>query len=73
MPRIGIIVGSLAKNSINKQVAKALVGLAPADAELDDLDFSELPLYSYDYDARLPRRWPGLEVRRSRASTASSS
>ncbi|NYI40843.1 NADPH-dependent FMN reductase [Demequina lutea] len=55
MPRIGIIVGSLAKNSINKKVAQALVGLAPADAELTMLDFSELPLYSYDYDANYPQ------------------
>ncbi len=55
MPRIGIIVGSLAKNSINKKVAQALVGLAPADAELTMLDFSELPVYSYDYDADYPQ------------------
>jgi len=55
MPRIGIIVGSLAKNSINKKVAQSLMGLAPADAELSILDFSALPLYSYDFDADYPQ------------------
>ena len=55
MPRIGIIVGSLATKSINKKVAQALVGLAPADAELTLLDFSALPVYSYDYDADYPQ------------------
>ncbi len=53
--RIGIIVGSLAKESINRKVAQALVGLAPAEAEVTMLDFSELGLYSYDFDADYPQ------------------
>lgn len=53
--RIGIIVGSLAKESINKKVAQALIGLAPADTEISILDYSELPVYSYDYDADYPQ------------------
>lgn len=53
--RIGIIVGSLAKESINKKVAQTLIGLAPADAELAILEYAELPVYSYDYDADYPQ------------------
>ncbi|MDN4484051.1 NADPH-dependent FMN reductase [Demequina lignilytica] len=54
MTRIGYIVGSLSSTSINRQVAKALVGLAPADVELVELDFRALPLYTPDYDADYP-------------------
>lgn len=60
MTRIGIIVGSIASASINRRVAKNLPGLAPEGVEFDFLDFSELPLYSYDYDADYPaegRAW----------------
>ena len=55
MPHVGIIVGSLARNSINKKVAQALVGLAPVNARITMLDFSALPLYSYDFDTDYPQ------------------
>lgn len=60
MTRIGYIVGSLSSASINRQVANALVALAPADVELVELDFRALPLYTPDYDADYPveaREW----------------
>jgi len=51
----GYLVGSLAKGSINRLVARALSRLAP-DAGLDlvEIPIRELPLYSYDYDADFP-------------------
>ncbi len=55
MPHVGIIVGSLARNSINKKVAQALVGLAPVDTRITMLDFSALHLYSYDFDTDYPQ------------------
>ena len=53
--KIGYFVGSLAKNSINRKLARALVGLAPAGLQLQEIPFRDLPLYSYDYDADYPK------------------
>jgi chromate reductase len=52
--KVGYLIGSLAKESINRKLAKALVRLAPPELELWEISFKELPLYSYDYDADYP-------------------
>jgi hypothetical protein len=52
--KVGYFVGSLAKGSINRRLAKALVRLAPDDLEMTEIPFGDLPLYSYDYDADFP-------------------
>jgi chromate reductase len=52
--KVGYLVGSLAKGSINRQLAKALTLLAPAGLELVEIPIKDLPLYSYDYDADYP-------------------
>ncbi|MEP7117421.1 MAG: NADPH-dependent FMN reductase [Acidobacteriota bacterium] len=52
--KVGYLVGSLAKASINRKLARALVALAPPDLELFEIPFADLPLYSYDYDADYP-------------------
>ncbi|HKT43011.1 MAG TPA: NADPH-dependent FMN reductase [Rhodanobacteraceae bacterium] len=52
--KVGYFVGSLAKASINRKLAKALVNLAPPTLELVEIPFKDLPLYSYDYDADFP-------------------
>jgi chromate reductase len=52
--KVGYLIGSLAKASINRKLAKALVRLAPSDLEMIEISFKELPLYSYDYDADFP-------------------
>jgi chromate reductase, NAD(P)H dehydrogenase (quinone) len=52
--RVGFFVGSLARASINRKLAKALVRLAPPELELTEISFRELPLYSYDYDEDYP-------------------
>ena len=51
---VGYFVGSLAKASINRQLAGALVRLAPDDLILSEIPIRDLPLYSYDYDADYP-------------------
>lgn len=51
---VGYIVGSLAKASINRKLARALVRLAPAELEMSEISFKDLPFYSYDYDAAFP-------------------
>jgi len=51
---VGYLVGSLAKASINRKLALALVRLAPKELQLKEIPFGDLPLYSYDYDADFP-------------------
>jgi len=52
--KVGYLVGSLARESINRKLASALVRLAPPELELSEVPFKDLPLYSYDYDADFP-------------------
>ena len=52
--KVGYLVGSLAKASINRLLAKALVRLAPEHLEMREVPFRDLPIYSYDYDADFP-------------------
>ena len=60
MTRIGIIVGSVAKSSINRKVASVLPSLAADhDVEFELLDISALPIYDYELDGGWPE--PALE------------
>jgi chromate reductase, NAD(P)H dehydrogenase (quinone) len=52
--RVGYFVGSLARESINRKLATALVRLAPDELEMQEISIGDLPLYSYDYDADYP-------------------
>ena len=52
--RVGYLVGSLAKDSINRKLARALTRLAPSGLQLSEIPFADLPHYSYDYDANFP-------------------
>jgi chromate reductase len=52
--KVGYLVGSLAKGSINRKLAQALVRLAPPGLALTEIPIRDLPLYSYDYDADFP-------------------
>ncbi len=54
MYRIGYFVGSLSSTSINRELAKALIRLAPDDMEFTEIPIGDLPLYSPDYDADFP-------------------
>ena len=52
--KVGYLIGSIAKASINRRLAGALVRLAPEAMTLTEIPIAELPLYSYDYDADFP-------------------
>ena len=52
--KVGYLIGSLAKESINRKLAGALVRLAPKELVLSEIPIADLPLYSYDYDADFP-------------------
>ncbi|MDY4129011.1 NAD(P)H-dependent oxidoreductase [Peptostreptococcus porci] len=52
--KIGLIVGSLRKESWNKQVALTVKELFPDDVEANIIDISNVPLYNQDLDAEVP-------------------
>ena len=52
--KVGYLIGSLAKESINRKLATALTRLAPEHLAFTEIPIKDLPLYSYDYDADLP-------------------
>ncbi|MFT4470612.1 NADPH-dependent FMN reductase [Arthrobacter sulfonylureivorans] len=52
--KIGYFVGSLSSSSINRTLAKALIKLAPASLEFNEIAIKDLPLYSQDYDDNFP-------------------
>lgn len=52
--KVGYLVGSLAKASINRKLALALARLAPPQLAMREIPIGDLPLYSYDYDADFP-------------------
>ena len=51
---VGYLVGSLARGSINRKLARALEKLAPPELRMREIAIGELPLYSYDYDTDFP-------------------
>jgi chromate reductase len=52
--RVGYFVGSLSSTSINRQLAGALVRLAPPELSMTEIPIRDLPLYSQDYDTDYP-------------------
>jgi chromate reductase, NAD(P)H dehydrogenase (quinone) len=51
---VGYLIGSLSRNSINRRLAKALIGLAPRELEFTEIPIADLPLYNYDLDNAFP-------------------
>jgi chromate reductase len=48
--QIAVIVGSLRRDSINRQLANGLIKLAPAEFSFKQLEIGDLPLYNQDDD-----------------------
>jgi chromate reductase len=48
--RIGVVVGSLRKDSFNRKLALALAHLAPSDFTFEHLRIDDLPMYNQDDD-----------------------
>lgn len=55
--KVGVIVGSIRRDSINRRLAKALMGLAPPSLTLEVIEIGQLPLYNQDLDATPPAQW----------------
>src|SRR5882762_238055 len=52
--RVGYIIGSLSRESINRALAEALVRLAPKDQKFVEIPIRDLPLYNRDFDSDYP-------------------
>jgi chromate reductase, NAD(P)H dehydrogenase (quinone) len=52
--KVGYLIGSIARQSINRKLAEAMVKLAPPELVMQEIPIADLPLYSYDYDADYP-------------------
>ena len=52
--QIAVVVGSIRKESFNRQFAEAFVKLAPQDVKFNFIRIDDLPLYDQDSDAAAP-------------------
>ncbi len=55
--KIGIIVGSLRKDSWNRKLALQLIQHAPSTLSCEFIEIGQLALYNQDLDANPPQEW----------------
>ena len=57
--KIGVIVGSLRKESFSRKAAKALMLLAPASLEMEIVEIGDLSLFNQDFEdeGNIPAAW----------------
>jgi chromate reductase len=60
--QIAVVIGSLRRDSFNRQLANAIAKLAPAEFSFKQLEIGDLPLYNQDDDAN-----PAESVKRLKA------
>ncbi|MEV6970989.1 NADPH-dependent FMN reductase [Hamadaea sp. NPDC051192] len=67
--KVGYFVGSLSSTSINRELSKALIRLAPEDLEFAEIPIGDLPLYNRDLDTAYPPEAMALKdaIHRSQA------
>ncbi len=62
MARVGIIVGSLRKESFSKQVAANVVKLFPTGYTSELIEIGNLPIYNQDYDENPPAEYTAFRA-----------
>lgn len=55
--KIGVLIGSLRKNSYNRKVAESLIAMNTENLDLEILEIGDLPLYNEDLEGNLPQSW----------------
>jgi chromate reductase len=57
--KIGILVGSLRRESYSKKIATALKGVAPENVKFEDVDIDNLEMFNQDFDddGTVPESW----------------
>ena len=59
---VGVVIGSLRRESNSRKLANALESLAPADMAFSEIVIGDLPLYNGDLEANLPAPWLRLRT-----------
>lgn len=58
MKKIGVLIGSLRKDSYNKRIAENIIKIAPATLSFEVIEIGNLPLYNEDLDhGNPPAEW----------------
>lgn len=55
--RVAVLIGSLRRASLNRVFAQALIELAPANLDLQEVPIGDLPLYNQDLEDDVPPAW----------------
>lgn len=55
--KVGIVIGSLRRESNSRKLAERLKEIAPASFEWNELAIGDLPLYNADLEAEKPEAW----------------
>ena len=55
--KIGVLVGSLRKESFNRKIAHLLMQLAPKSLEMNIIEIGQLPMFNQDDEASPPEAW----------------
>lgn len=55
--KIGILVGSLRKESFNRKIAKLLIQIAPTSWQIQIIEIGDLPFFNQDQEANPPEAW----------------
>jgi chromate reductase len=55
--QIGVLVGSLRKESFNRKMANVLAQMQPNSLNLEIVELGQLPMYNQDLDDNPPREW----------------
>jgi chromate reductase len=61
--RVGVLVGSLRRESINRRLSVALAQLAPPSLLLEPIPIDKLPMYNQDIEASPPSEWVEFKSR----------
>ena len=59
---VAVLVGSLRRESLNRKMANALIGMAPASLSLRIVELGDLPLYNPDVEGQVPA-WTAFRER----------
>lgn len=54
MAKVGVVLGSIRKNSFSQQLAQNIVNLFPEGYEAEFVEIANLPLYNQDFDDNVP-------------------
>ncbi len=61
--KVGIIVGSLRKESFNRKTANAMIAQAPQNMTFEFLDIGQLPFFNEDLEDQPPQEWEDFRAK----------